>query len=104
MDEGVVQIVDDVLASVPELLRNQCDRDGIVAGLLSIGIRSVELLRSMLDEDYATVKAAVISSSKPSFVAMLKSTLRSLPAPTAAATPAGADPSFETPGGARPAS
>ena len=35
MDDEVEEIVDGVLASVPELLSSVCDRDGILSGLLS---------------------------------------------------------------------
>eukprot|EP00966_Prymnesium_polylepis_P076448 1772068-Prymnesium_polylepis.1 len=72
---------------LPDLLSNECDRDGIIAGLQNIGIRNVELLRSILDEDYGTVKGAVISSSKAAFVAMPKSKIKSLPASATATTP-----------------
>mmetsp|Transcript_15929 Transcript_15929/g.34592 ORF Transcript_15929/g.34592 Transcript_15929/m.34592 type:complete len:118 (-) Transcript_15929:573-926(-) len=72
VDAAVERLVDGVLADVPTQLRDACDRAGILSGLHSIGACSLALLGSVLNEDYAEVKAAVAGSSKPAFVAMLK--------------------------------
>ena len=54
--EGVEELVDGVLAAVPAVLRETCDRDGILSGLQSVGACSVATLRSLLEVDYAEVK------------------------------------------------
>ena len=98
MDDEVEEIVDGVLASVPELLSNVCDRDGILSGLLSYGACSVAALHSSFDADYAGVKSAIGSAAKPALVAMLKSAVvQASSAAAQPATPAGQN--FETPAG-----
>jgi|Transcript_20577 hypothetical protein len=76
VDAAVEGLVDSVLADVPAELRDACDRAGILSGLHSVGAGSLATLGSMLNEDYAEVKAAVVASSKPAFVAMLKKAMR----------------------------
>ena len=95
----VEEIVDGVLASVPELLRSVCDRDGILSGLLSYGACSIPALHSSFDADYAGVKSAIGSAAKPAFVAMLKlAVVQASSAAAPPATPAGQN--FETPAAA----
>ena len=76
VDAAVEELVDGVLASVPAPLREACDRAGILQGLGELGACDLGTLGSMLDEDYAEVKAAVIDASKPAFVATLKAAIR----------------------------
>ena len=68
----MVQLVDCVLDNVPTPLREACDRAGILAGLNSIGACSMSVLRALLEQDYAEVKAAISTAAKPAFVATLK--------------------------------
>ena len=75
VDAAVERLVDGVLAEVPAALRDACDRAGILQGLHSVGACDLATLGSMLAEDYGEVKAAVVGSSKPAFVAMLKATM-----------------------------
>ena len=72
MAEAVEQLVDDVLDAVPKPLREACDRDGILAGLDRVGACSVPMLRTLLEQDYADVKAEIGGAAKPAFVATLK--------------------------------
>ena len=72
MAEAVEQLVDDVLDAVPKPLREACDRYGILAGLDRVGACSVPMLRTLLEQDYADVKAEIGGAAKPAFVATLK--------------------------------
>lgn len=93
--EDVEQLVDGVLAELPALVRELCDRDGILKGLERLGALSVPLLRTLFEEDYAEVKAAIGSAAKVVFVARLKEAVLKASAPAAPATPAASH--FQTP-------
>jgi hypothetical protein len=72
VDADVERLVDGVLAEAPAPLREVCDRAGILSGLLRIGAGDLNTLGSLLENDYAEVKEAVATSSRPAFVAALK--------------------------------
>ena len=72
METAVEKLVDSVLADAPAPLREACDRAGIIAGLDSVGAYSVSVLRSLLEQDYAGVKAAIGPAVKAAYVASLK--------------------------------
>ena len=99
--DGVEQLVEQVLADVPAVLREMCDRNGILDGLQQLGACTVPLLRELMETDYADVKAAIGAAAKPAFVAMLKKALIDAASAKAAdpATPA-AGSAFHTPGSA----
>tara|TARA_B110001452_G_scaffold2365_1_gene2024 strand:- start:57 stop:227 length:171 start_codon:yes stop_codon:yes gene_type:complete len=48
-----------VLAHVPEALSSTCDRAAILSGLDPVGACSVPVLRTLVEQDYDSVKQAV---------------------------------------------
>ena len=59
MDAAVEQLVDDALATLPDVLRAQCERAAILAGLANLGALTPSLLHDLLEQDYSEVKAAL---------------------------------------------
>ena len=96
-EQSVEQLVDSVLTAVPASLRETSDRAGILEGLQCAGAESVPLLRTLFEQDYAEVKAAIGSAAKAAFVAMLKEAVMKPSAPPPPGTPA--TPGFNTPQG-----
>ena len=48
-----------MLAHVPEALSSTCDRAAILSGLDPVGACSVPVLRTLVEQDYDSVKQAV---------------------------------------------
>ena len=103
MASDVAELVDSVLASVPDALSSCCDRATILSGLDAAGACSVSMLRALVEQDYDSVKQALaVPVAKAAFAAALKQeVLSSGAAPAMPAAPAGA--AFQTPSGAQPA-
>ena len=76
VDAAVERLVDEMLAEAPAAVREASDRAGILRGLYDIGACNLATLGSLLSEDYAEVKTAVVNSTKPGFVSMLAAAMR----------------------------
>ena len=61
MASDVAELVDSVLAHVPEALSSTCDRAAILSGLDAVGACSVPMLRMLVEQDYDSVKQALIA-------------------------------------------
>ena len=74
-DALLVEKVDALMTTLPEVLRARVDRAQLLEAFQSLGAHDVWLLTAMLTHDYAELKARVGTAAPPAVLALLKSSL-----------------------------